>query len=234
MTPETVGLPDYEDVAIETADGLTLSAWYVPAAPARHVLLYLHGNAGNRRDWVEALPPFVRAGVSVLLLDYRGYGKSEGTPSEAGLYQDGAAAWRWTRRRAEAEGLPASLLGKSLGSGVAMETAVSQPPPHRLILDSAFTSMREVVARHAPGLVASLIPPLYESLERAPRLRCPTLLIHGAADTLIPPRHSKRLYERITAPRQLELIEDAGHNTLTGFPRYHEVILTFLDQESDS
>jgi hypothetical protein len=94
--------------------------------------------------------------------------------------------------------------------------------------------MREIVARHAPGPVASLIPPLYESLERAPRLRCPTLLIHGAADTLVPPQHSERLYEAITTPKRLERIDDAEHNTLTGFPRYHEAVLAFLDQETFS
>jgi uncharacterized protein len=100
FTPERVGLP-YEAVALKTADNLNLSAWYFPAVTPRCVLLYCHGNAGDIRDWTAAMPPLLALGCNVLLFDYRGYGLSEGHPSEDGLYLDSEAAWDWVRQRAQ-------------------------------------------------------------------------------------------------------------------------------------
>ncbi|MCP4428562.1 MAG: alpha/beta hydrolase [Chloroflexi bacterium] len=217
----------YEEVALQTADGLTLSGWYLPAAEPRCVLLYCHGNAGDIRDWVHAAPPFVEAGCSVLMFDYRGYGRSEGRPSEAGLYLDGAAAWNWLRARAEQERLPTAILGKSLGSAVAIQAAV-QNPPDKLILDSAFSSMREVVTAVAPWILRTAVPQLYESLDQVPQLTCPTLVIHGGRDALVPLAHGQRLYNALTCPKTMRVIEQAGHNDISAFPEYHRRIVNFL------
>lgn len=226
FTPADIDLA-YESVAVDTADGVSLSGWYLPAENATQALLYCHGNAGDIRDWVHAALPFVGAGVSVLVWDYRGYGRSEGAPSEEGLYRDGEAAWRWLRARAEREGLPVAILGKSLGSAVAIHIAAGASPA-ALVLDSAFTSMREVVTQVVPWAPVHLVPRLFESLERAPAVTSPTLVVHGGRDSLVPVAQGRRLYEALTAPKAWRVIEAAGHNDVSTYPQYYEWVLAFL------
>jgi fermentation-respiration switch protein FrsA (DUF1100 family) len=226
FTPADLGLV-YEEVAPETADGLTLSGWYLPAAKPTHSLLYCHGNAGDIRDWVHATPPFIEADISVLIFDYRGYGRSEGQPSEAGLYLDGEAFWAWLKGRAESDGLPASILGKSLGSAVACSLAAKRQPMS-LVLDSAFTSMREVVAQNTPWLPSSAIPRLFESLEMVPDISCPTLVVHGGRDTLVPVDQGRLIFQALTIAKAMRVIDDAGHNDISLYPQYHEWIFEFI------
>ncbi len=232
FTPTHLGLA-YEEVSVETADGYSLSGWYLPSPEPRHALLYCHGNAGDIRDWVHAAPPFVEAGCNLLIFDYRGYGQSQGAPSEEGLYLDGEAVWAWLRDRAEQEKLPPSILGKSLGSAVAIHAAIQQPPTH-LVLDSAFTSMREVVGEVASWVPGGLIPKLYESLDKVNEIKCPTLIIHGGKDTLVPLVHGQRLHTALTCPKKLHVIEQAEHNDISAFPEYHRQILAFLDSPNQS
>lgn len=237
FTPTALGL-DYEAVAIESEDGVTLSGWYLPAQGSEPIaaLLYCHGNAGDIRDWVHAAPFFVEAGVSVLVWDYRGYGQSEGEPSEQGLYRDGEVVWQWLQERATAEGLPAALLGKSLGSAVAVHIAAiyanADENPAALVLDSAFTSMREVIANVAP-VSLDRIPHLYESIERVPAITCPTLVLHGGRDQLVPLSQAQRIYEALTAPKAWRVLEQAGHNDLAAYPQYHRWLLDFLQNPVD-
>ncbi|MGB3717904.1 MAG: alpha/beta hydrolase [Candidatus Promineifilaceae bacterium] len=226
FSPAALGL-EYEEVSPETADGLVLSGWYLPAMEPTHALLYCHGNAGDIRDWVHAAPPFVEAGVSVLIFDYRGYGRSQGSPSEEGLYQDGEAVWSWLEKRALKEGVPASILGKSLGSAVACHLAARKQPVS-LVLDSAFTSMREVVARNVPWAPPGTIPKLFESLERAPEISCPALVLHGGRDSLVPPEQGRRLFQALNGPKAMREIGPAGHNDISLYPEYQRWILEFL------
>ncbi len=245
-TPDRLGLA-YEEANFTAGDGTALTGWYLPAADPWLALLYSHGNAGDIRDWVHAAPPFLDEGISLLIWDYRGFGHSEGRPSEAGLYQDGAAAWAWLARRAAAEGLPAAMLGKSLGSAVAIHSAAelsgSAGGPAALVLDSAFTSMREIVTRLAPMVpweraidpdlddapsLASVIPRLFESLDLAPDIHCPTLVVHGGRDTLVPLDQGQRLFEALSGPKQMKVIPAAGHNDISVYPEYMRVIVGFL------
>ena len=228
FTPADLGLA-YEDIAIKTGDNLLLSAWYLPAPDPRHVLMYCHGNAGDLRDWVHAMPPFLQMGCSMLLFDYRGYGKSQGKPSEAGLYLDGEAVWNWVAAKAEDEGVTTVILGKSLGSAIATHAA-AQTPPAMLILDSAFTSMREIAMSTTPWLPDAMLPELYESLNEAPQLTCPTLLVHGRNDTLVPLSHGQQLYEAMTCPKTINIIDGADHNNLSSFPEYNAAIQAFLNK----
>lgn len=231
LTPADLSL-EYEEVAVTAADKVRLSGWYLPAARPRHIMLYCHGNAGDIRDWVYAAPPFLEAGISLLIWDYRGYGSSQGKPSEEGLYLDGEAMWRWLRERSEKEGLPASILGKSLGSAVAIHAALDDPP-YRLILDSALASMREVVAGVAAWIPKAAIPNMFESLAKAPALACPTLLLHGGRDSLVPLHHGQRLHQAITAPKKLHVIEPAEHNNISMYPEYYQHITAFLGNQGE-
>ena len=246
FSPGQLGL-DYEEAAFTAADGTALTGWFLPAANPWLALLYSHGNAGDIRDWVHAAPPFLDEGISLLIWDYRGFGRSEGTPSEEGLFQDGAAAWAWLSQRAAGSGLPAAMLGKSLGSAVAVHSAAelsgSEGGPAALVLDSAFTSMREIVTRLAPMVpweqaidpdaddaptLGSAIPRLFESLDKAPEIGCPTLVIHGGRDTLVPLEHGRRLYDALPGPKQMEVIPAAGHNDISVYPEYMTAIVAFL------
>ena len=231
LTPRDLGL-EYEEVAVESEAGLTLSGWYLPGrGTSGAALLYCHGNAGDIRDWVHAAPPFVEAGIGVLVWDYRGYGQSEGQPSEAGLYRDGVTMWRWLHEYTSKNSLSPFLLGKSLGSAVAIHVAAvhaeAEEAPAGLILDSAFTSMSAVIANVAP-VPRHLVPSLYENTAKAPAIHCPTLVVHGAQDQLVPLHQGRQIYETLTAPKAWHVLERAGHNDISGFPQYHRRLLAFL------
>jgi fermentation-respiration switch protein FrsA (DUF1100 family) len=245
FTPERLGL-DYEEASFAAADGTLLSGWYLPAADPWLALLYSHGNAGDIRDWVHAAPPFLDAGISILIWDYRGFGRSAGKPSEAGLFQDGAAAWGWLRERAAVDTLPSAMLGKSLGSAVAINsaaTAAAGNEPVALVLDSAFTSMREIVTLLAPSVpwndmvqtpsektasLEALIPRLFESLDRAPQVRCPALVLHGGQDMLVPLEQGRQLFNALGGPKEMRVIPSAGHNDISVYPEYMASIEGFL------
>ncbi len=226
FSPTDLGLA-YEEITIKTGDNLLLSAWYFPAPNPTHLVMYCHGNAGDIRDWAYAMPPFLEMGCSVLLFDYRGYGQSQGKPSESGLYLDGESVWGWVEEKAENEGITAVILGKSLGSAVAIHVA-AQTPPSSLILDSPFTSMREIAMIVTPWLPDTMLPELYESLKIVPKLTCSTLVIHGRNDTLVPLAHGQELYDTMVCPKAIHIIEGADHNNLTNFPEYDKAIQAFL------
>ncbi|MBE2233302.1 MAG: alpha/beta hydrolase [Anaerolinea sp.] len=219
----------FEDIQLIAADGVKITGWYILAPNPRGAVLYLHGNAGNRRDWAQVAPEFIDRGYNLFILDYRGYGESEGKPSEKGLYLDGEAAWNWLTARAQLDRIPAYVLGKSLGSGVASYLAARQAPAG-LILDSAFTAMHDLIAIHARWLPRVLTPKLYDTLSRIGTITCPTLVIHGERDDLVPLLHGLTLYRSLRAPKALAIIPGAGHNDIDAFDEYHRWVFSFLSR----
>ena len=164
------GLPDFEDVTLTTEDGETIVGWYKPAAPGRATLLYFHGNGGsllNRRDRAVML---TEGGRGLLIVSYRGYSGSTGTPSEAGLRIDARTAYAWLAARAPAERLV--LYGESLGSGVAVRLATEKPVAG-LILDAPFTSAADVAGHHYWYLPVWLLRDQYRSIDRIHELKSP-------------------------------------------------------------
>ncbi|MGH7378363.1 MAG: alpha/beta hydrolase, partial [Candidatus Methylomirabilales bacterium] len=150
-----------------------------------------------------------RTGAGVLLLDYRGYGGSGGAPTEEGLYRDGEAAAAWV----EAQGLgPLVYVGESLGTGVAVEVALRRPPA-ALVLQSPFTSLTDVAARHYPYLpVRLLLKDRYESLEKIARVSCPVLVIHGDRDSIIPIAQGRKLFEAVPGRKAFLEVPGGDHN----------------------
>ena len=148
-TPEDIGA-DYQDVSIRTADGITLHGWYIPAN-SDCVLVFFHGNAGNISHRLESIRQFLHLGLSVLIIDYRGYGQSEGRTTEQGIYRDAEAAWRYV---AITRGTPDDqivVFGRSMGASAAAWLA-TRHRPRALIIESSFTSVPDIAREYYPWL----------------------------------------------------------------------------------
>ena len=209
-TPEDHGL-DYESVKIETEDGETLHGWYVPAPDATATVLFFHGNAGNISTRMGYLLMFYDLGYSTLIIDYRGYGESSGTPSEQGTYRDAEAAWR---HLTEQRNLPSNrivLLGESLGGAVASWLAVREKPA-LLVLASAFTSVDDMAKAIYPFLPTHLLTRFdYNTREYLRGVTCPVFVAHSPQDEIVPYEQGEVLYAAAPEPKQfLEL--QGGHN----------------------
>jgi fermentation-respiration switch protein FrsA (DUF1100 family) len=208
-TPAARGLA-YEEEAIATSDGETLVAWWVPAREAKGTVLLLHGNAGNISHRIEYLAMFAGLGYSTLLVDYRGYGRSTGTPSEEGTYRDADAAWDWLTARGIA-GHDVVLLGESLGGGVATWLAAKHPP-RALVLASTFTSIPDLAETIYPFLpVHALARIRYDSLARLAHIAAPVLILHSPEDEIVPYAHAERLYAAARGRKRLVQLA-GGHN----------------------
>ncbi len=189
-------------------DGVRFSAVYLPNPAARYTLLFTHGNAediGHNFDFLERMQA---AGFSVFAWDYRGYGTSEGRPSEQALYQDSEAAYEYLTTTLKVPGERIMPLGRSLGGAAATHIAANRPVA-ALILESTFTSGQKM-------LTPVRIFPFdrYLNLERVGKIRCPVLVIHGTADTTIPFRHGEALFAAASEPKRSFWVPRAGHNDL--------------------
>lgn len=193
ISPQRMGLP-HQNVRFATSDGETLQGWWIPRPEAgAPVLLFFHGNAGNREDRLHNLAGLWQAGIAVLIFDYRGYGGSTGTPSEAGLLADGLAAYDWLNAKVGSR--PVTLFGRSLGGAVAAAVAL-QRPARGLILESTFTSAREMAGRvlPLPG-IHLIVRAKYDALAAVGALHMPLLVIHGTADEVVPFAMGRRIFE---------------------------------------
>jgi fermentation-respiration switch protein FrsA (DUF1100 family) len=209
-------LPEAEAVTLDTADGLRLGAWYVPAAGGapRATVIFCNGNAGSRAERAPLAAALTRHGIAVLLFDYRGYGGNPGTPTETGLSADLRAARRYAEReRGVAPGRQV-LWGESLGAAVALASAV-ETPPAGLVLRSPFTSMVDVGRLHYPFLpVGLLLRDRFPSLARIGSLRCPLLVLAGGRDRVVPASQSRTLHDRApVSDKRFVLYPAADHNS---------------------
>lgn len=203
--------PGAEVVTIATPDGERLRAWWLPAPGAALATLYLHGNGGYLEVYAEHLQAVRQAGQAVLIIDYRGYGESSGSPSEAGLYVDAQAAYDWLRQRGYA---PERIVvqGLSLGSAVAVEIG-TRNRIGGLVLEAPFSSARAVAAGIVP-ILGWTLPLGFDSIGKIAALRAPLLLIHGDRDRVIPLRLGQDLYHAATKPKEFLLVPGAGHEDL--------------------
>ncbi|MGE5154521.1 MAG: alpha/beta hydrolase [Bdellovibrio bacteriovorus] len=227
-TPADWGM-DYEDVWLRTEDGVRLHGWYLPHPGARRVLLFFHGNAGNISHRQASLEIFNRLGLGVLILDYRGYGRSEGRPSEQGLYRDARAAWDHL-----VEGLGVApgdivLFGRSLGGAVAAELA-SRVRPGALILESTFSSARDLVREIYPILSRLIVRRFdFDTVARLAGVRCPVLVLHSPQDEIIPVELGRRVYEAAGEPKSFHgLRGDHNGGFLLSQPGYERALAAFL------
>lgn len=228
------GIADGDVVDVVTADGVRLRGWYLPPSPpprsphAAPGLVWFYGNL----ETVTGLAPIVRwlrpPGIALVILDYRGYGESEGSPSEDGLYADADAAWAYLAARPEVDASRIAVYGRSVGSVPALYLAVTQPV-RAVVLESPFTNAAEMAHVHYPMLPSFIVRLSMNNLERAGRLTAPLLVFHGAEDTIAPPRMGRAVAEAGHA-REFVLIKGAGHNETydVGGEAYRQKLHQFL------
>ncbi len=218
--PDALGL-DFEELELTASDGVRLHGWFLPAQEPRGALLFCHGNAGNVSHRLFAARVFHDMRVAVLLFDYRGYGRSEGSPSEEGTYRDAEAAYDFLRGRGFEPGRIA-LYGESLGGAVAIELARRRHVACALI-ESAFTSVPDLGAELYRWLpVRPLARIRYDNARKIGALGIPLLLVHSPQDEIVPFAHAERLFEGAGEPKELVRTE-GGHND-GGFLRRAEWI----------
>lgn len=229
-TPERIGL-SYQDVHLTASDGVRLHGWYVPATQARGTILFLHGNAGNISHRLESIERFHRLGLHVLIIDYRGYGDSEGRPGEEGTYRDARAAWDWLVRSKSARPSEIVIFGRSLGGSIASKLA-SEVNPAGLIVESAFTSVPDAAASIYWFLPVRLLSRFeYNTREALESVTCAVLIVHSRDDEIIPFAHGQALFAAASQPKQfLEL--NGGHNDaiFTSMSDYERGLREFLDR----
>jgi len=230
-TPGQVGL-EFQDLFFTTADGVRLHSWFIPHRDARITLVWFHGNAGNISHRVENIKLLHdKVKVNIFIFDYRGYGRSEGSVSEAGTYQDGAAALQFVRKQLGVEAQNLIIFGRSLGAAVAAEMA-SRFDSRGLILESPFVSIREMAKSVFPLLpIGPLLQTRYDNLEKIVKIKVPLLVLHGDRDEVIPYEHGKRVFAAAPGPKDFYTINGAGHNDtyIVGGDAYFQRLRSFIE-----
>lgn len=228
LTPAAFGLK-FEEVELITSDGLRLQGWFVPGQDDHPILLFLHGNGGNISHRVEKLRILRATGASVLVVDYRGYGKSSGRPTEEGTYRDAEAAYDYLTN---SRGISPDRIiahGESLGGAVALELTLRRPCGG-LILESAFTSTVDMGRRAFPYLpVAWIVRYRYDNLSKIAKVGRPVLILHSPEDDIIPFEMGRRLFETADEPKRfVRLRGDHNSGFLSSEPEYRRAIEDFL------
>ena len=222
-------LPDTSEIRITAHDGTRLHGWLrhtVPEPASRGLVIYFGGNAEEVSGQMHDAP--MLAPWSVAAVNYRGYGLSEGRPSEAALTADALAVHDWLAKREDVDASRIVVFGRSLGSGVAVPLAAERPV-RAVVLVSPFDSLRSIARKQYPIVpVSMLLEHPFDSLAHAPGIEAPLLVIAGEGDGLIPPGYSRRLHDAWAGPKRWTLIPEADHNDIHTRPGYWPAIREFL------
>lgn len=235
--PQEAERPDeVQDCHFTTEDGLQLHGWWRPAGDAEDapVVLWFHGNAGDisrRVDNLQMMPD----SLNVFLIDYRGFGRSEGHPSEEGLYEDARAAHRYLVEERDIAPERIVVFGRSLGAAVALQLGLERPVG-AVIMESPFRSVAAMAQAMFPFLPAGfMVGDMYDNVSKVKDLDVPLLVIHGTEDDLVPFGHGRAVYEAAGASAELYPIDGAGHNDTyqVGGSAYFERLLNFCREHSE-
>ena len=228
--PSDIGLL-YEDVTIKTTDEVNISGWYIPAEKSRAVILFFHGNGGNISNRLDLIKIFYELRLNTFIIDYRGYGRSEGEPTEDGTYLDATAAWDYLVEKKKIAPDEIIVFGRSLGGPIAAWLAMDRKTKG-LILDSTFTSIKDIGAKLYPYLpVKRFFKFDYSTISYLKVVNSPVLIIHSKDDEYIPFIHAEKLFEFANEPKQFLEIT-GGHNIgfMTSKDIYIEGINSFISK----
>jgi len=211
VSPQSLGLAGVEERVLETPDGARLVAWYAPAAPGRPTILYFHGNAGNLANRSDRIRKYLTRGFGMLMMSYRGYSGSTGSPSERANVADAKLAYEALLAAGVAPG-EIVVYGESLGSGVAVQLAAAKPVAG-IVLDAPYTSIVDVAAGAYPYLpVRPFLLDRYETLRHLPAVKAPLLVVHGEDDEVIPVAMGRAVYAAAKGPKEIVTFPGAGHS----------------------
>jgi fermentation-respiration switch protein FrsA (DUF1100 family) len=208
--PDEIGL-DFETVTLTAADGVKLDAWFIPAKGSRYTVLFCHGNAGNITHRLDSINIFNELGLNCLIFDYRGYGNSEGYPSEQGTYLDAQAAYEWLTQNRKIRSEHIIVFGRSLGASVAAKLA-SMYTTGGLVLESSFTSYIDIGRKFYPYMPVKWFAKYdYNTIQYVRKVSCPVMVIHSRNDEIVPFEFGLQLYEAAKEPKEFVEIF-GGHN----------------------
>ena len=227
-TPADIGVA-FEDVRFTTRDRVSLHGWFVPARDAATVLLFCHGNGGNISHRLDSIRIFHDLGLSVFIFDFRGYGLSEGHPTEEGTYRDAEAAWDYLIEAGGYSHDRIVVYGHSLGAAIAAQVARGRQPA-ALILESPFVSVTEVARRHYRFLPVRWLSRFeYATAAYVRDVHAPTLVIHSPQDEIIPVEQGREVFEHANEPKAfLEISGDHNAGFLLSGARYTQGLQQFL------
>jgi uncharacterized protein len=230
-TPKDYGVA-YEDVYFMTADGVKLNGWLILAADAKATLLWFHGNGGNISHRARgAMMLRNKVKTNIFMIDYRGYGRSEGVASEAGTYEDAAAALGYLKARRDIDPQRIIFFGQSLGAAVAAELA-GREECMAVILEAPFASIRAMAQAIYPWLpIGPLLKTRYDVTEKVKRIKAPLLVVHGENDDIVPFEQGKKVFDAATGPKTFHALRGAHHNDTfeVGGDAYFAVLKQFID-----
>ena len=222
-TPSLLHIP-FEEVYIKTSDDVQINGWFIPKEGAKYTVLFCHGNAGNIGNRLEKIGVLRQADVNIFIIDYRGYGRSQGRPTEAGLYLDAEAAYDYlvNERKIKAENI--ILYGESIGAAVIINLA-SKAVVAGLITEGAFSTGRDMAKQIYPFLPSFMFSDKFDSVSKIKNIKKPKLFIHGRDDEVVPSNLAKKLFDAASEPKQLKEIS-GYHNTC--FLDCQDACLTYI------
>lgn len=218
---------NFEEFNLKTNDGIELNGLHFKTEAPKGVILYFHGNRGSLRRWGSIVTFFVNKNYDVVIMDYRGYGKNDGTITEALLYEDAQLFYDYTKDKYPEDQI--IVYGRSLGTGIGAKTAAANHPKH-LVLETPYYSIKDVASRWYPWLpTGPLLRFNIPSYQFVNNVRCPITVFHGTADGVIPYESGKHLYEYIKQEhKEMITIPEGEHNNLINYDLYHSGIDTVL------
>ncbi len=227
-TPGNIGL-SHEEILFESKDRTKLHGWFIPARESNGIILICHGNGGNISHRLETIRIFNRLGLSVVIFDYRGYGKSSGKPGEQGTYADAEAALHWIIETQNKVSEDVIIFGRSLGGAVAAWLA-RKYTPKALILESTFTSIPDMGSELYPWFPVRFFSRFkYPTVEYMKEVKCPVLILHSSGDDLVPFSHGMHLFDAAPEPKEfIELIGSHNDGFLTSGKHYTDGLQTFI------
>jgi hypothetical protein len=207
--PGDIGLV-YEDIILTVRDGVKITGWFIPSRLHRATLIFCHGNGGNISHRLEKIKVFNELGLDVLIFDYRGYGLSEGSPSEEGLYLDAGSVYDYLINVKKVPVQKIIVYGESLGGAVAIDLASKQDVAG-IIIEGTFTSVKDMARRYFPFIPTFIISSRFDSLRKIKDVKSPKLIFHSTGDEIVPLDMGKRLFHAASKPKAFIEIE-GGHN----------------------
>ncbi len=209
--PAAYGLRDFQDLRLRASDGVRIQVWRHTANAGYPTIVYFHGNGGNLAGRAPYYQMLADAGFGVLALSYRGYGNSEGSPSEQGFYRDARATLKYASTQLALQPRDIIIYGESIGTGVAVQMA-TETPCAALVLQSPYTSIDALARDHYPWLpVSLLLKDHFDSLSKISRIRAPLLVFHGDDDPVVPIRYGKAIFEKAPQPKKSVYLPQTGH-----------------------